>query len=147
MLRLTVRQAQAAAMQVARAAVARPTPRPTAVVLRAPALNTFVRRTTLHIPLQLVPIEATHRAEAIIEATVHPVLTTEAAARLREAPLQAQAVAQAAATAAEAAAQVLVAAIALAEVAAVQEAEATVRAAEAVRVAAEEDKFQPKPRI
>lgn len=138
-----VRQAQAAPKRAAKAAVARPTPLPATRVHRAPAQNMFVRRTTLLAPHQQVPAEATHRVEAITEATVQAVLTTEAA-HLREVPLQVQAVAQAAATTAEAAAQVLVAATAQAEVAAVQEAEATARAAEVVRVAVEEDKYQPK---
>ena len=84
----------------------------------------FVRRAALPVLLPQVPAEATHRAEAITEA-----------------------VAQAAATTAEAVARVQAEAIAQVEVAAVQAVEATARAAEAVRVAVEEDKFQPKPLI
>ena len=147
MFRLAVRQAQAAPKRAARAAAARPTLRLTAHVLHAPALNMFARRAALHVPLHRVPTEATHRAEAITEAIVPAVPTTETA-RLQEAlPHQAQAVAQVAATAAEAEAQVQAAAIAQAEAAAVREAEATVRVVEAVREAVEEDKFQPKSRI
>ena len=137
-----VRQAQAAPKRAVKAAVDRPIPLPATRVLRAPAQNMCVRRTTLLAPHLQVPAEAAHRAEAITEATAPAVLTTEAA-HLREAPLQVQAVAQVAATTAEAAAQVLVAATVQAEVAAVQEAEATARAAEVVRVAVEEDKYQP----
>ena len=149
MFRPAVRQAQAAPKRAARAAaVARPTPRPTAPVLRAPALNMFARRAALHAPLQRVPAEATHRAEAITEATAPAVPTTEAAVQRQEAPLQLLAAAQVAATAAEAVARVRAAAIAQAVAAAVREAvEATVRAVEAVRAAVEEDKFQPKLQI
>ena len=147
MFRPAVRQAQAAPKRAARAAaVARPTPHPTAPVLRAPALNMFARRAALHVPLQQVPAEATHRAEAITEATAPAVPTTETA-RLREAPLQLLAAAQAAATAAEAEARVQAAAIAQVEAVAVREVEAIVRVAEAVRAAVEEDKFQPKLQI
>ena len=146
MFRPAVRQAQAVPKQVAKAVVARPTPRPTAPVLHAPVLNMSVRRTTLLAPHHRVPTEATHRAEAITEATA-PVVPTIEAAHLREVPLQVPDVAQAAATAAEAAAQVQAAAIAQAEVAAAREAEAIAQAAEAVRAAVEEDKFQPKLQI
>ena len=146
MFRPAVRQAQAAPKQAAKAAVAKLTPRPTTLVLRAPVLNMFARRAALHVPLQQVPAEATHRAEAITEATAPAVPTTETA-RLREAPLQLLAAAQAAATAAEAEARVQAAAIAQVEAVAVREAEATVRVAEAVRAAVEEDKFQPKLQI
>lgn len=137
--------AQAVPNRVARAAIARPTPRRTAAVLRAPALNTFAHRATLLAPLRQAPTEAAHQAEAITtEATALTVPTTEAAVQLQEAPLQAQAVVQAAATAVEAAVQVQAAQV---EAVAVQAAEAIVRAAEAVREAVEEDKFQPKSRI
>lgn len=140
-----VLQAQAVPNRVARAAIARPTPRRTVAVLRAPALNTFARRATLLAPLRQAPTEAAHRAEAITtEATALTVPTTEAAVQLQEAPLQAQAVVQAAATTAEAVAQVRAAQV---EAAAVQAVEATAQAAEAVREAVEEDKFQPKSRI
>lgn len=145
-LRPAARQTQAVPKWAARAAVARPTPRPTAPVLRAQALNMFVRRAALPVPLQQVPAEATHRAEAITEATAPAAPTTEAA-RLRGVPLQAQAVAQAAATTAEAVARVQAEATAQVEAAAVQAVEATAQVAEAVRVAVEEDKFQPKPLI
>lgn len=145
MLLPAVRQAQAVPKRVARAAVARPTPRRTVAVLRAPALNTFARRATLLVLLPQAPTEAAHRAEAITtEATALTVPTTEAAVQLQETPLQVQAVAQAVATAAEAAVQVRAA---QAEAAEVQAVEATARAAEAVREAVEEDKFQPKSRI
>ena len=106
----------------------------------------FVRRAALPVPLQQVPAEATHRAEAITEATAPAAPTTEAA-HLRGVPLQAQAVAQAAATTVEAVARVQAEAIAQVEAAAVQAVEATAQVAEAVRVAVEEDKFQPKPLI
>jgi hypothetical protein len=106
----------------------------------------FVLRVALPVPLPQVPAEATHRAEAITEAAAQAAPTTEAA-RLRGVLLQAQAVAQAAATTAEAVARVQAEAIAQVEAAAVQAVEATARAAEAVRVAVEEDKFQPKPLI
>ena len=148
MFRPAVRQAQAAPKQAAKAAVAKLTRRPTTLVLRAPALNMFARRAALHAPLQRVPAEATHRAEAITEATAPAVPTTEAAVQRQEAPLQLLAAAQVAATAAEAVARVRAAAIAQAVAAAVREAaEATVRAVEAVRAAVEEDKFQPKLQI
>ena len=104
MLRPAVHPAQTAPKRAAKAAVARPTPRLTIAVHRAPALNTFAHRTTLHALLRQAPTEAAHRAEVITtEATALAVLTIEATAQLREAPLQAQAVAQAAVTAAEAA--------------------------------------------
>lgn len=148
MPRPAVHPAQAVPMRAAKAAVARPTPRLTIAVHRAPALNTFAHRTTLHALLRQAPTEAAHRAEVITTEAIAPaVLTIEATAQLREAPLQAQAVAQAAVTAAEAAVQVQAAAIVRVEVAEVQEAEATAQAVEAVQAAVEEDKFQPKPRI
>ena len=133
--------------RAARAAVAKPTPRPTIPVLHVPVLNMFARRATLHVLHQWVPAEVTLRVEAItIGATVPTVPTTEVA-HLREAPLQVPAAAQAAAIVAEAAAQVQAVAIAQAEVVEVQEAEAIAQAAEVVQEVVEEDKFQPKPRI
>ena len=138
MFRPAVRQAQAAPKQAAKAAVAKLTRRPTTLVLRAPVLNMFARRAALHVPLQQVPAEATHRAEAITEATAPAVPTTETA-RLREAPLQLLAAAQAVATVVAAAAlQARAAAIAA------QAATALVAVVAVQAAVAEEDNFRAK---